>query len=481
MEHSPSLRVRPFRQPPFQVQFPLPIAPAPAMDDIPSNTDRPRRGMFRLPRVRQPVNLVLPGQHRQAEAHRQAGNAGEEGEQQGMPEELPDTPEAPRAATATQNQATADELFEAAVSESAAHASEAAAGGQGIQAEPSWLDDAAAYDAAAAEIETDGLAALEILSDSGDDDDGDASVHGARSTAAPALALTSLHQLVLSSDSEDESSMADSDVVADSDVMSDSAPLPANSDTPQHIRLRLLQRALRPRGAAEQHEQAASLSSAATAAASLVASGLSAVASARADQPASSVMNVADSPPPSSARHIGMPRAVLSDVTSSFPPQQQQQEDPPAAPAADKPCNLQRRRLVCREPAQSLLTAPDQLASSSSSAGGTSAGLSPEAQLHSVQDVTSPVAVARCTRSQVRRNKQPSTSQQALLAGSRVAEQALSNAAAVASHVRAAGSNDSQVQAGSNVVAQQSAGLNRPQRQIKNRPRLQLNRVAKHD
>ena len=449
------------------------------MDDIPSNTDRPRRGMFRLPRVRQPVNLVPFAQHRQAEAHRQAGNAGEEGNQQGMPEELPDTPEAPRAATAAQNQATADALFESAVNESAAPASEAAAGEQGVQAEPSWLDDAAAYDAAAAEIETDGLAALEILSDSGDDD-GDASVHGARSTAAPALALTSLHQLVLSSDSEDESSMADSDMVADSDAMSDAAPLTANSDTPQHIRLRLLQRALRPRGATEQHEHAASLSSAATAAASLVASGLSALASARADQPASSVMNVADSPPPSAAGHNGMSRAVLSDVTSSFPPEQQQHQDPPAAPAADKPFNLQRRRLVCREPAQGLLTASDQLASSSSSAGDTSAGVSPEA-LHSVQDVSSPVAVARCTRSQVRRNKQPSTSRQALQAGSRVTGQTSSNAAAVASQVRAAGSNDSQVQAGSSVVAQQSAGLNRPQRQIKNRPRLQLNRVAKHD
>ena len=83
--------------------------------------------------ARQPVLDPNPlDHHSPAAAHAQ-----QHAEQRWLVEGLPDTPEAPRAATAAQNQAVADALFEAAAGESAL-------GDGDVQAEPSWLDDAAA-------------------------------------------------------------------------------------------------------------------------------------------------------------------------------------------------------------------------------------------------------------------------------------------------------------------------------------------------
>ena len=107
--------------------------------------------------------------------------------------DLPGTPEAPRAAAVTERQALADALFEEAAGQSAVADSEA------LSEDPSWLEDAAAYDAAAAEADDD-LNALEILSD--DDDDDDTPINGVRSQAR--LNLSQLEHLMLMSDSEGE-------------------------------------------------------------------------------------------------------------------------------------------------------------------------------------------------------------------------------------------------------------------------------------
>ena len=108
--------------------------------------------------------------------------------------DLPGTPEAPRAAAAAQRQAVADVLFEEAAGQSAVGDSET------VSEDPSWLEDAAAYDAAAAAAEVDDdLNALEIYSD---DDDDDTPINGARSQAR--LNLSHLEHLMLMSDSEEE-------------------------------------------------------------------------------------------------------------------------------------------------------------------------------------------------------------------------------------------------------------------------------------
>lgn len=468
MEHSPSLRIRSFGHRPHQRQT---QAPAAASVRLTNAFARNNQLVAQVHAARQPVLDFNPHpavQHFPAAMQQQA-------EQQWQAEDLPDTPEAPRAATAAQNQAIADSLFEAAAGESAVAESN-------IQAHPSWLDDAAAYDAAAADLDTDGLDALEILSE--DDDD------GSRAAAGAGFALTGLDQLVLSSDSEDDSIIAESIVLVDE-------PVQSSSDTPQQTRLWLLQQALRSGAAPASHqlEQASTL--AVAAAASGEASGSSATLSGRAEQTAPAVVDLLDSPPPMAAGHSGVPRLVLSDVTSSFPPEQQQQQEDrsvAAAPAAaDKPFNLQRRRrLVCREPSHGSLNASDQLASSSSSVSGTQ----PAAPLESTSletlsqsaqgavataqqaDLNMPAvapAVTRCTRSQARRNKQPSLLEQARLqADSAAAHQAQSSGDAT--------NVSSQMGSGSSQSAQvQQTGVNRLHHQAKIRPRLQLNRVAKHE
>ena len=467
MEHSPSLRIQSFGHRPHQRQS---QAPAAASVSLTNAFARNNQLVAQVHAARQPVLDFNPHpavQHFPEVMQPQA-------EQQWQAEDLPDTPEAPRAATAAQNQAIADSLFEAAAGESAVAESD-------IQADPSWLDDAAAYDAAAADLDTDGLDALEILSE---DDD----VHGSRAAAGAGFALTGLDQLVLSSDSEDDSIIADSIVLADE-------PAQSSSDTPQQTRLRLLQQALRSGAAPASHqlEQASTL----PVAASGEASESSATLSGRAEQTAPAVVDLLDSPPPMAAGHSGAPRLVLSDVTSSFPPEQQQQQEDrsvAAAPAAaDKPFNLQRRRrLVCREPSHGPLNAADQLVSSSSSVSGTQ----PAAPIESTfletlsqaaqgagataqqADLNMPAvapAVARCTRSQARRNKQPSLFEQAPLhADSAAAHQAQSSGDAtnVSSQMGSSSSQSAQVQ---------QTVVNRLHRQAKSRPRLQLNRVAKHE
>lgn len=478
MEHSPSLRVRAFNHQPVPQQR---HNSALAMPTQPSNmfmrrqqpsaqTHAARRPLLDPnPVVQQPVMA----------AHGHAGN-GHEAEQWPA-EEMPDTPEAPRAATAAQNQAAADALFDAAVSE----------GEGGMQAEPSWLGDAAAYDAAAAEIDTNGLEALEILSD----DDDAASVHGLRSTAAPGFALTSLDQLVLSSDSEDDSAVADS--------VAETLQVPSSTDTPQHARLRLLQQVFRS-GTATQRQAQAAASSVLAAPAASESSDLPAD---RAEQLVSAVIDLRDSPAPAASRQHDRQHTVISDVTSRYlPEEQQQQEDQPAnAAEVNKPVTSQRRRrLACRQHAQGTHINANQLGSSSivSSTApaalveSTAAGLQFQQEQHSAvaaqlagqgtdEAAASPVAIARCTRSHARRNQQPSISHQMPTnAESTDAMQTQSAEHAVLSHARAidAAISHSQADSGSRQGTQtQQIGNGRPQRTVKNRPRLQLNRATLHE
>lgn len=485
MERSPSLRVRPFSHQPTQRQGRHPAAVSRAAAQPSNMFMRRNQPTAQLHAARQPVLESNAAMHQSPGPVQGYASNGHQAEQWHL-DDLPDTPEAPRAATAAQNQAVADALFDTAVSESAL-------GQGGLPAEPSWLHDAAAYDTAAAELDTDGLDALEILSD--DDDNDSASMPGITSAAGSSLALTSLDQLVLSSDSEDDS------------VVADSIDVPASSSaTPQHARLRLLQQVLRSGAAAEQHAPAlpASSATAASAAAVHMSSGLLLGST---EQLAPDVIDLAGSPPPTAAGHDSMQRTALSDVTSSFPAEQQQQQaDQPAdAPVADKPFTLQRRRRpVCREPTQCIIA--DQLASSSSAVIALSAA-DPDSSVvefeaQSAQDyaaaaqpagqstnagaaAVSPVAVARCTRSQARRNHHPNVSQQGLAQPESLeAPKPQSNDDAVVSQDGRAELPDSHSQAVSSNrqhAQVQQTGINRPQRTVKNRPRLQLNRAARHE
>ena len=108
--------------------------------------------------------------------------------------DLLDTPEAPRASAAVQHQAVADALFEAAAAESAM------GDGEAMREDPAWLDDPAAYDAAAAEVDGD-MGSLEVIAY-----EDDTATNAARSPAG--FNLSSLEHLVLSYDDADNSSTA---------------------------------------------------------------------------------------------------------------------------------------------------------------------------------------------------------------------------------------------------------------------------------
>ena len=194
LEASPHLRVRAFpSQPQLQPQ------------QQPASAARPFVRPQRLPCSRQ---QVPEGQGTSRQPHLAAWNPHAEAQPQpvrssfSMPAsdswlpDLPATPEAPRAAAAAERQAVADVLFEEAAGQSAVGSSET------VSEDPSWLEDAAAYDAAAAAAEVDDdLNALEIYSDDDDDDD-DTPVNGARSQAR--LNLSHLEHLMMMSDSEEE-------------------------------------------------------------------------------------------------------------------------------------------------------------------------------------------------------------------------------------------------------------------------------------
>lgn len=494
MEHSPSLRVRAFSRRPQQQQGqaqqpsnPTAAAAGPSNMFMQRNHNVPHHHLARQPVLDHPLD-----EHSPAAAHAQ-----HHAEQHWLVEGLPDTPEAPRAATAAQNQAVADALFEAAAGESAL-------GDGDIQAEPSWLDDAAAYDAAAAEIDADGLDALEILSD----DDHDISAQGSRSTRS-GLALTGFDQLMLSSDSEEDDS-----VIAGSVVVEEEPRLPASA-TPQHARLTTLQRALRiPRFSRAWLEQQQRASAATTAAAQALNPGPSAssaaLASGRAAQPGAADVESACSPPQLAAGHSGLSRLVLSDVTAvhqDCSPPPQAPEEPAADSVADRPFALQRR---CRLP----FTLP-QVSQGEHASASTAAACAPQQPLphddaarpHNTQQLLdaehAPVSavaaaagstfpVARCTRSQAKRNKQPNLSQvsavpavnpnddtamsrSSQLQGHNVASSsaAMPTAMPAAADEQATSSNSLSEQ------AQQAAPTGRTQRLGKSRPRLQLNRQAK--
>ena len=351
-------------------------------------------------------------------------------------------------------------------------------------------------------MDADGLGALEILSD----DHHGLSVQGSRSTRS-GLALTGFDQLVLSSDSEDDDS-----VIADSVELEDEPRLPVSA-TPQHARLTTLQRALRlPRFSRAwlQQQQRAS-ASAATAAAQALSPGPSAspaaLSSGIAAQRGAADVDPASSPPQLAAGHDGLSRLVLSDVTAvhqdSSPPPQAANE-PAAHEVADRPFALQRR---CRLPLNLHRDSQDDHASASTAAADVRQQPCPHdnaARSHDAHQALdtehAPVSavaaaggstfpVARCTRSQAKRNKQPSLSQASAVP------------AAVDSHDDTAMSRSSQAQHGASSSAalsgltdgqaassnscpeqaQQTAPTGRTQRLGKSRPRLQLNRQAKHN
>lgn len=188
LEASPRLRVRAF--PPQAQQQAAPAARGPYVrpQRIPSSRQQPYEGQGPS---RQPHLAAAPAWNPHAEAQGQAVYADMPASDAWL-EDLPDTPEAPRAASAAQRQAAADVLFEEAAGQSAVADSET------LSEDPSWLDDAAAYDAAAAVAEVDDdLSTLEILSE-----EEDTPVNGARSQAR--LNLSHLEHLMLLSDSEEE-------------------------------------------------------------------------------------------------------------------------------------------------------------------------------------------------------------------------------------------------------------------------------------
>ena len=188
LEASPRLRVRAFPPQPQQQAAPAARGPFVRPQRIPSSRQQPyeEQGPSRQPHL-----AAAPAWNPHAEAQPPAVHGNMPGSDAWLAD-LPDTPEAPRAASAAQRQAAADVLFEEAAGQSAVADTET------ISEDPSWLDDAAAYDAAAAVAEVDDdLSALEILSE-----DEDTPVNGARSQAR--LNLPHLEHLMLLSDSEEE-------------------------------------------------------------------------------------------------------------------------------------------------------------------------------------------------------------------------------------------------------------------------------------
>lgn len=315
LEASPRLRVRPFPHQLPQAGQPHPPAPGP----FPRlQATHPSQGLHQHPRPQpaasQPQHVARPTWNAHAEPPivRQGILASDN-----WLSDLPDTPEAPRASAAAQRQAVADVLFEAAAGESAVGENES------VREEPSWLDDAAAYDAAAAQMEEEDMSALEILSD-GDD----SPVHAVRSQAR--LNLSHLEHLLLS-DSEEEDDSRPGDSPPAPDRQSTDAPAQASSMTDVLVL------------DSEEEANPAAMSAAAVDSSSQPASQITGDPSV--DQ-ACRNSPCRNSPPEVANGHDGRPRVVMSDVTSRFPTEQQLPQQLPED-ASDKPSDgsfqLQRR------------------------------------------------------------------------------------------------------------------------------------------
>ena len=498
LEASPSLRVRPFPNPP-QARQPQPPAPASFSGahatqaaQAPQQPIWPRGAVWQPPRRMRPTWNA----HAEPPAVRQGVLASED-----WLLDLPDTPEAPRASAAAQRQAVADVLFEAAAGESAVGDTEI------VLEDPSWLDDAAAYDAAVAEMDEDGISALDILSDR------DTSpVNAMRSQAR--LNLSSLEHLLLSdSEGEDAEGGEDSRSAAGIPSASDRQSTEAQGSAAQ---TNSMMNVLVLDSAGEDTNAAASLTATAVNT-SQPASQITSEGAQSADQAGP------DSPPEMALGHDGRARVVMSDVTSRFPAEQQLPQQLPedgADKAKDSSFQVQRRGRqprVCR----SLLptdtdTAADAAAATNSNSQGasTSTGaidapmlrpvlrssarsqaMQSTSQVPEASSADSQTQTTRCTRRQARLNKQSSlsSSQQGpplshadlssdddFVVLNRSQRSNRSAAAAAASQAPPLHSGLAELhvsnQPTGNVplagVSQQAAGVR------KNRPRLQLNRNA---
>ncbi len=491
LEASPSLRVRPFPNPP-QARQPQPPAPASSRLQATQPTQAqvwPQGAAWQPPRRTRPTWNA----HAEPPAVRQGVLASED-----WLLDLPDTPEAPRASAAAQRQAVADVLFETAAGESAVGDTET------VLEDPSWLDDAAAYDAAVAEMDDDGISALDILSD-----DDSSPVNAMRSQAR--LNLSSLEHLLLS-DSEQE----DAEGGADN---SSAAGIPSASD----------RQSMEAQGSAAQTNSVTNVLVLNSAGEDTNAAASATATAVNTSQPASQITSEGaqsadqagpDSPPEMALGHDGRPRVVMSDVTSRFPTEQQQllQQLPEegADKAKDSSFQVQRRGRqprVCR----SLLPSDTDTAAvaancSNSQGASTSAGaldapilrpmlrssarsqaMQSTSQVPEASSAESQTQTTRCTRRQARLNKQSSqsssqhgpplshadlSSDDDFVVVSRSQRSNRSAAAASQAPPLHSGLAELHVsnQPASNVplagVAQHAAGIR------KNRPRLQLNRNA---
>ncbi|DBA87710.1 TPA: hypothetical protein ACH3X1_004713 [Trebouxia sp. C0004] len=490
LEASPSLRVRPFPNPP-QARQPQPPAPASFSgvqatqpNQAPQQPIRPQAAAWQPPRMSRPTWNA----HAEPPAVRQGVLASED-----WLLDLPDTPETPRASAAAQRQAVADVLFEAAAGESAVGDNEI------VLEDPSWLDDAAAYDAAVAEMDEDGISALNILSD-----DDTSPVNAMRSQAR--LNLSSLEHLLLSDSEEDAG-----------EDNSSTAGIPSASD----------RQSMEAQGSAAQANSMMNVPILDSAGEDTNAAASPTATAVNSSQPASQITSDSaqaanqagpDSPPEMAVGHDGRPRVVMSDVTSRFPTEQQLPTEG-ADKAKDSTFQLQRRGRqprVCR----SLLptntgTAAETVATKCSNSQGasTSAGafdapmlrpvlrssarseaMQPTSQVPKASSAESQTQTTRCTRRQARLNKQSSlsasqhrplshadlSSDDAFAVLSLSQRSNRSTAAATASQAPPLQFGLTEVhvsnQPTSNVplagVSQQAAGIR------KSRPRLQLNRNA---
>ena len=496
LEASPSLRVRPFPNPPQarQPQLPAPASfsgvQATQPNQAPQQPIRPQAAAWQPPRMSRPTWNA----HAEPPAVRQGMLASED-----WLLDLPDTPEAPRASATAQRQAVADVLFEAAAGESAVGDTEI------VLEDPSWLDDAAAYDAAVAEMDEDGISALDILSD-----DDTSPVNAMRSQAR--LNLSSLEHLLLSDSEEEDEEREDHSSAAGIPSASGRQSMEAQGSVAQSnsmVNVPVLT-------SAGEDTNAAASATATAASSSQPASQITTESAQLTDQAGPS------SPPEMAMGHDGRPRVVMSDVTSHFPTEQQLPQQLPeegADKAKDSSFQLQRRGRqprVCR----SLLptdtdSAADAVAANCSNSQGasTSAGafdapmlrpvLRSSARSQAVQSTSqvpeassaeSRIQTTRCTRRQARLNKQSSlsssqpgslshadlSSDDDFVVLSRSQRSNRSAAAAAASQAPPLQSGLAELhvsnQPVSNVplagVSQHPAGIR------KNRPRLQLNRNA---
>ena len=495
LEASPSLRVRPFPNPP-QARQPQPPAPAsfsgvhaaqPAQ--APQHPIRPQAAAWQPPRRTRPTWNA----HAEPPAVRQGVLASED-----WLLDLPDTPEAPRASAAAQRQAVADVLFEAAAGESAVGDTEI------VLEDPSWLDDAAAYDAAVAEMDEDGISALDILSD-----DDISPVNAMRSQAR--LNLSSLEHLLLSDSEEDAGGGEDNSSAAGIPSASDRQSTEAWGSAAQSNMTNVL-----VLDSAGEDTNAAASATATTVNSSQPASQITSETSQFADQA------IPDSPPEMALGHDGRPRVVMSDVTSRFPTEQQLPQQLPeegADKAQDSSFQLQRRGRqprVCRSllptdtdaGADGVATKCINGQGASASAGAVdepmlrpvlrssarSQAMQSTSQVPGASSAESQIQTTRCTRRQARLNKQSSlsssqhdslshadlSSDDDFVVLSRSQRNNRSAAAAAASQAPPLHSGLAELhvssQPASNVplagASQQAAGIR------KNRPRLQLNRNA---